>query len=84
MALKKTPKGKSGFFGVRQKPFGNLGVEFSDAGRRWWIGTYPSAQEAARVYDVAVWVPRGLGSTSTFQRSRVGWKRRCLCRRASR
>ena len=55
MAPKKTPKGKSGFFGVRQKPSGNWGVEFSDAGRRWWIGTYPSAHEAARAYDVAVW-----------------------------
>ena len=55
MAPKKTPKGKSGFFGVRQKPSGNFGVEFSDAGRRWWIGTYPSAHEAARAYDVAVW-----------------------------
>ncbi|KAI5000137.1 hypothetical protein ZWY2020_004726 [Hordeum vulgare] len=39
MAPKKTSKGKSGFFGVRQKPSGNRGVEFSDAGRRWWIGT---------------------------------------------
>nr|XP_020201394.1 ethylene-responsive transcription factor 2-like [Aegilops tauschii subsp. strangulata] len=55
MAPKKTPKGKSGFFGVRQKPSGNRGVEFSDAGRRWWIGTYPSAHEAACAYDVAVW-----------------------------
>ncbi|KAF7018099.1 hypothetical protein CFC21_031419 [Triticum aestivum] len=55
MAPKKTPKGKSGFFGVRQKPSDNWGVEFSDAGRRWWISTYPSAHEAARAYDVAVW-----------------------------
>ncbi|KAF7030500.1 hypothetical protein CFC21_042030 [Triticum aestivum] len=55
MAPKKTSKGKSGFFGVRQKPSGNWGVEFSDAGRRWWIGTYPFAHEAARAYDVAVW-----------------------------
>uniref|UniRef100_A0A8I6X8I0 AP2/ERF domain-containing protein n=1 Tax=Hordeum vulgare subsp. vulgare TaxID=112509 RepID=A0A8I6X8I0_HORVV len=46
MAPKKTPKGKSGFFGVRLKPSGNWGVEFSDAWRRWWIGTYPSAHEA--------------------------------------
>ncbi|KAI5015767.1 hypothetical protein ZWY2020_057157 [Hordeum vulgare] len=45
MAPKKTPKGKSGFFGVRQKPSGNCG----------WIGTYPSAHKAARAYDVAVW-----------------------------
>ncbi|XP_037445435.1 ethylene-responsive transcription factor ERF104-like [Triticum dicoccoides] len=55
MAPKKTPKGKSGFFRVRQKPSGNWGVEFSDAGRRWWIGTYPSAHKAARAYDMAVW-----------------------------
>ncbi|KAM3280535.1 hypothetical protein ACQJBY_047368 [Aegilops geniculata] len=55
MAPKKTRKGKSGFFGVRQKPSGNWGVEFFDAGRRWWIGTYPSAHEAARAYDEAVW-----------------------------
>ncbi|KAI5011715.1 hypothetical protein ZWY2020_013852 [Hordeum vulgare] len=55
MAPKKTPKGKSGFFGVRQKPSGNWGVEFSDVGRRWRISTYPSAHEAPRAYDVAVW-----------------------------
>ncbi|XP_044416606.1 probable LRR receptor-like serine/threonine-protein kinase At1g53430 [Triticum aestivum] len=56
MVPKKTPKGKSGFFGVRQKPLGNWGVEFYDARRRWWIGTYPSTHEAARAYDVAVWL----------------------------
>ncbi|XP_020169577.2 ethylene-responsive transcription factor ERF105-like [Aegilops tauschii subsp. strangulata] len=49
------PKGKSGFFGVRRKPSGNWCVEFSDAGRRWWIGTYPSAHEAAHAYDMVVW-----------------------------
>ncbi|XP_020190079.1 ethylene-responsive transcription factor ERN1-like [Aegilops tauschii subsp. strangulata] len=54
MAPKKTSKGKSGFFGVRQKPSENWGVEFSDAGRRWWIDTYPSAHEATRAYDVVV------------------------------
>uniref|UniRef100_A0A8I6YDE8 AP2/ERF domain-containing protein n=1 Tax=Hordeum vulgare subsp. vulgare TaxID=112509 RepID=A0A8I6YDE8_HORVV len=32
-----------------------MGSEFSDAGRRWWIDTYPSAHEVARAYDVVVW-----------------------------
>ncbi|KAI4974775.1 hypothetical protein ZWY2020_048382 [Hordeum vulgare] len=55
MASKKTSKGKSGFFGVRVKPFGNFGVEFSDVGRRWWLGTYPTTDDVARAYDMAVW-----------------------------
>ncbi|XP_073359796.1 uncharacterized protein [Aegilops tauschii subsp. strangulata] len=46
MAPKKTPKGKSGFFCVRAKPSGNFGVQFSDAGRRWWLGTYPTYVQA--------------------------------------
>ena len=40
---------------MRAKPSGNFGVEFSDAGRRWWLGTYPTADGSARAYDVAVW-----------------------------
>ncbi|KAE8808667.1 ap2-containing protein [Hordeum vulgare] len=46
MASKKTPKGKFGFFGVRAKPSGNFRVEFSDVDRRWWLGTYPTVDEA--------------------------------------
>ncbi|XBI67191.1 hypothetical protein VPH35_046594 [Triticum aestivum] len=55
MAPKKTLKGKSGFFGMRAKPSEKFGVEFSDAKRGWWLGTYPTADDVARAYDVAVW-----------------------------
>ncbi|XBH76728.1 hypothetical protein VPH35_103321 [Triticum aestivum] len=55
MAPKKTPKGKSGFFGMRAKSSENFGLEFSDAGQRRWLGTYPIADEAARAYGVVVW-----------------------------
>ncbi|XBI92165.1 hypothetical protein VPH35_029295 [Triticum aestivum] len=48
MALKKTPKGKSGFFSVRVKPSGNFGVEFFDVGRLWWLSTDLTANEAAK------------------------------------
>ncbi|KAE8816916.1 putative LRR receptor-like serine/threonine-protein kinase [Hordeum vulgare] len=53
MAPKKTSKGKSGFFSVRVKPSGNFGVEFTNVGRHWWLGTYPTTDEATRAYDVA-------------------------------
>ena len=55
MPPRKTPKGKRRFFGVRAKPSGNYGAEFSDADRSFWLGTYPTTHEAARAYDVAVW-----------------------------
>ncbi|KAI5005680.1 hypothetical protein ZWY2020_032923 [Hordeum vulgare] len=51
MAPKKTSKGKSGFFSVRVKPSGNFGVEFTNVGRHWWLGTYPTTDEATRAYD---------------------------------
>lgn len=39
------PNSKRGFFGVRAKPSGHFGIEFTDAGRRFWLGTYPTADK---------------------------------------
>ncbi|KAI4993680.1 hypothetical protein ZWY2020_007993 [Hordeum vulgare] len=51
----KTPKRKTGFFGMREKPSGNYVAEFTNAARSFWLGTYPTVHEAACAYDVAVW-----------------------------
>ncbi|XBI14312.1 hypothetical protein VPH35_140915 [Triticum aestivum] len=54
MPPKKTPKSKTVFFDVRAKPSGNFGVEFSDAGRDFRLGTYLTVHDAASAYDMAV------------------------------
>ncbi|KAI4984940.1 hypothetical protein ZWY2020_017570 [Hordeum vulgare] len=55
MLLKKLSKSKTGFFGVRSKPSDNFSTLFSDDRRRFWLDTYPIADEVARAYDVAAW-----------------------------
>ena len=35
--------------------FGRFDVDFQHAGRRYWLETYESANEAACAYDIASW-----------------------------
>ncbi|MQL99987.1 hypothetical protein Taro_032713 [Colocasia esculenta] len=60
--------GSSKFVGVRQRPSGRWVAEIKDTTQkiRMWLGTFETAEEAARAYDEAACLLRGSNTRTNF------------------
>ncbi|XVE91551.1 hypothetical protein REPUB_Repub01dG0019200 [Reevesia pubescens] len=67
-ALSGIRRARKRFVGVRQRPSGRWVAEIKDTIQkiRVWLGTYDTAEEAARAYDEAAYLLRGANTRTNF------------------
>nr|XP_020184812.1 ethylene-responsive transcription factor RAP2-2-like [Aegilops tauschii subsp. strangulata] len=77
-------RGVSGYCGVRTRPCGALSAEIRSGDMRLGLGTFDTAHEAARAYDMAAWRLRQSRTDMSFPEDVINEQQFFTQRRAER